>query len=151
MEELLEYLISIVSHGGNMLLNVGPSSDGMISPLQQERLRQLGEWLKVNGEGVYDSRPWHRAQKDPVTNNVWYTSKDKSVYAFFLDWPQDDLLSLGGILTSKKGSVTMLGHDKRPLDWTYRHGGGMVVQLPSISVANLPCLWAWTLKLEHVH
>lgn len=64
-------LISIVcSCGGNILINVGPQSDGMIAPIFEERLRQLGSWLGVNAEAIYGSKPWS-AQNDTVTPNVW--------------------------------------------------------------------------------
>jgi len=53
-----------------MLLNVGPTSDGKIVPIFEERLRQMGDWLKVNGEAVYASKPW-TAQKDSLTADVW--------------------------------------------------------------------------------
>ena len=58
------------SCGGNLLLNVGPTKDGRIMPIFEERLRQMGSWLKVNGEGIYSSRPW-RKQNDTVNSNVW--------------------------------------------------------------------------------
>lgn len=51
-------------------MNVGPSSDGTISPIYQERLTQMGDWLKVNGDAIYKSRPW-KSQKDSVSGNVW--------------------------------------------------------------------------------
>lgn len=53
-----------------MLMNFGPTHDGRIIPIFEERLRQIGAWLKVNGEGVYASKPW-RAQNDTVTPGVW--------------------------------------------------------------------------------
>lgn len=60
----------IHSCGGNLLMNVGPSSDGTISTIFQERLTQMGDWLKVNGDAIYKSRPW-KSQKDSVSGNVW--------------------------------------------------------------------------------
>jgi len=58
------------SCGGNILINVGPTADGMIIPIFEERLRQLGSWLQVNGEAIYASKPW-KHQNDTVTPNVW--------------------------------------------------------------------------------
>lgn len=51
-------------------MNFGPTHDGRIIPVFEERLRQTGEWLAVNGEAVYSSKPW-RAQNDTLTKGVW--------------------------------------------------------------------------------
>ena len=59
------------SCGGNVLLNDGPTHDGRIDPIQEERLRQMGDWLKVNGEAIYNSVPW-KHQNDTLTPDVWY-------------------------------------------------------------------------------
>ena len=53
-----------------MLMNVGPSKEGMIIPIFEERLRQFGSWLKVNGEGIYSTVPW-TYQKDTIAKDVW--------------------------------------------------------------------------------
>ena len=52
-------------------MNVGPTSDGRILPIFQERLKQIGDWLKINGEAIYETKPW-RQQKDPIGNKVWW-------------------------------------------------------------------------------
>jgi alpha-L-fucosidase len=66
------YLVSflIFSTGGNVLVNVGPTDYGMIPPIYEERLRQMGSWLKVNGEAIYKSVPW-KYQNDTINSHVW--------------------------------------------------------------------------------
>ena len=87
LEEILDNLVTTVSCGGNMLLNVGPDSDGVIPPIFQQRLAQLGQWLDINGQAIYSSRPW-RCQNDTLSPDVWYTSKAglSSIYHKSMSW-----------------------------------------------------------------
>lgn len=81
--ELIELLVDLVSAGGNFLLNVGPNADGTIPVIMQERLEQIGEWLSVNGEGIYASRKLKKSKLE----KVWYTQKDGKIYVFFAGFP----------------------------------------------------------------
>ena len=92
LEEILDNLVTTVSCGGNMLLNVGPDSDGIIPPVFQQRLASLGQWLQVNGEAIYSSKPW-RCQNDTLSPDVWYTSKAESLrlLAFYLTSSDSDM------------------------------------------------------------
>ena len=60
--ELVRMFVDIVSKNGNLLLNVGPMADGTIPEIQLSRLRALGAWLQVNGEAIFGTRPWVRAE-----------------------------------------------------------------------------------------
>jgi len=88
--ELIHELIAIVSRGGNLLLNVGPTADGRIPAIMQQRLIDIGEWLKVNGEGIFKTRPWIRSQEKET--NIYYTSNVENVYVICTEWPGQDLI-----------------------------------------------------------
>lgn len=67
---ILQDLVETVALGGNYLLNVGPTPDGMIPVVFEERLRGMGAWLDVNGEAIYGSKPW-RIQSENASLPVW--------------------------------------------------------------------------------
>lgn len=71
---------------------------------------RLGEWLKINGEAIYNTKPW-MIQNDTLSNTVWYTqSKNtKQVYAIILEWPNEGLLYLGSLKTSPSTQISVLG------------------------------------------
>lgn len=66
---LPQELVKTVSFGGNYLLNVGPTKEGVIAPIFEERLLALGRWLDTNGEAIYESKPWRVQVED--TGTVW--------------------------------------------------------------------------------
>nr|XP_050033006.2 alpha-L-fucosidase-like [Dermacentor andersoni] len=73
--ELVTTLVETISCGGNLLITLGPTHDGRIPMLFEERLTTLGAWLALHGEAVYASKPW-AAQNDSVSADVWYTTSD---------------------------------------------------------------------------
>ncbi|XP_066494412.1 tissue alpha-L-fucosidase [Tiliqua scincoides] len=146
--DIIQELVHTVSYGGNYLLNVGPTKEGVIAPIFQERLLALGKWLKINGEAIYESKPW-RVQKENGTDSTWFTSKGAVVYAIFLTWPKDSLLTLPSPVSSGSTEVTMLGFSM-PLKWKAFPGKGLQIMLPLATPSLLPLQYGWTLKLVGV-
>ncbi|KAM8796157.1 tissue alpha-L-fucosidase [Eudromia elegans] len=145
---IIKELVQTVSFGGNYLLNVGPTKEGVIVPIFQERLLALGRWLDTNGEAIYESKPW-RVQVENSTNSVWYTSKGPAVYAIFLTWPRDSLLKLASPIPSPGLQVTMLGLTG-PLEWQKSPDKGVLITLPHVPPSPLSTQSGWTVKLEGV-
>ncbi len=87
-EKLIRNLIDIVSKGGNFLLNVGPTAEGVIPQPSVERLQAMGRWMRVNSEAIYG------AAASPLKKPTWgrYTSKPDKLYAHVFAWPTDGKL-----------------------------------------------------------
>jgi alpha-L-fucosidase len=85
-ETIVHLLINCVAKGGNLLLNVGPRGDGTLCPSQVSRLRDVGHWLRRNGEAIYGTRPWMISEMTTADGRaVRFTAKGKFVYAIALD------------------------------------------------------------------
>ncbi len=107
-EDLIRKLADIASKGGNFLLNVGPTSEGLIPQASVERLAAMGQWMKVNSESIYGttasplgSFPWGRC-----------TAKPGRLYLHVFDWPKDGRLEMPG-LKNKVGKVYLLADEER--------------------------------------
>lgn len=146
--EIIKELVTTISRNGNLLLGVSATKDGIIPPIFRKTLLQLGTWLKVNGEGVYGSKPW-KHQKDAANPNIWYTAKGNTVYVFMLQWPRDKVLYLQSLKVSSQGQITMLG---RPTERLAQLSTGLLagtmISLPALTPDELPTPWAWVLKVE---
>jgi alpha-L-fucosidase len=120
--EIVQLLVKIVSRGGNLLMNIGPGPDGDWDPEAYKRLSEIGNWIKINGEGIYNSRPIAPYSKD----NIYYTqSKDsKTRYAFVLGKNDDVVLPATLELNFPDAknikNVTLLGM-RAALKWTVKN------------------------------
>jgi len=171
--ELILMLADLVSRGGNLLLDIGPTADGRIPVVMEERLLQIGDWLKRNGEAIYGTRPWKRTRQwsagqipemksgefnvhYDVTDYVdrkkpgqavieaFFTVKQNDLYAIVPGWPGQGI-EIRDVRAPSEMRVTLLG-DPRPLRWS-RSGSGIVVHLPSGSGDAAKAQYACVLKL----
>jgi alpha-L-fucosidase len=135
--------VDIVSKNGNLLLDVGPEADGTIPPVQMERLKALGQWLSQNGEAIYGTHPWKRAEgKTGDGVDVRFTEKNSTLYATILGEPSGPTVTLTSLKPKAGERIQMLGYDK-PLIWS-QVGEDVKVMLPS----PLPGKYAYVFEIE---
>jgi alpha-L-fucosidase len=143
--ETIHMLVDIVAKGGNLLLNIAPGPDGNWHDEAYALLREIGDWMKVNGEAIYGTR----ALAPYKDGKVCLTRKqDGTVYAIYLpDGNESTLPSklwLNSIQAKKGTRVELLGHGT--VKWE-RSGNGMLIHVPGKAIASPPCQEAWTFKI----
>lgn len=144
-EELVHILINKVARGGNLLLNIGPTADGRIPVIMQQRLTDIGKWLKVNSASIYDTRKWDQAPAVTKDTKVYFTQKGKDLYVICTAFPDKDF-SVEKI--AKPSNISLLGLKNSTIKTIYKNGK-LTISPPAISPANSPCDYAWVFKLAN--
>jgi alpha-L-fucosidase len=144
-KELIQELIDIVSRGGNLLLNVGPTSDGRIPVIMQQRLIDIGSWLKVNGEGIYKTRKRSVTNQRSKDQTIYFTTKEGILYGIFSSW--EDSITIDLLKDEKVKKINILGYDKT-LEFEIIENNKLKIQIPKLSISEIPCLYSWVLKVE---
>jgi alpha-L-fucosidase len=140
--EIIEKLVDIVSKGGNYLLNIGPGPDGELDPVAYQRLKEIGAWMKINGEAIYGSRIYSSFSEG---DSIRYSqSKDGATkYIFLFNFPADKLL-LTKIAFSKNTTLQMLGSNKK-LTWKQKENAVEITIPESMKAATD---YVWVIKVS---
>lgn len=174
-KSVIDLLIDIVSRNGNLMLNIPLPASGMPDSEELKILDGITKWMAVNSEAIYATRPWkifgagpqstitkgdkgavfdalqfnEKDRKDFSYEDTRFTTKEKTLFAFFMGWPTSTeivIKPLSTISEQKTGlieNVELLGYGKLSFTRDYE---GLKVQLPSVK----PCDYAYTLKIDGV-
>lgn len=172
--ELILVLCDLVSRGGNFLLDVGPTADGRIPVIMQQRLVEIGDWLSVNGEAIFGTRhagrdcQWSHGEipkqgykeyreeynlmdrigREPrdgrAVKQAFFTRRPGVLYAIVPGWPGDKF-EIRDVKTLPNTQVTMLGVPAR-LRYT-RKGDRLRITTPLLKAEEAPCRYAFTFKI----
>ena len=149
--EIIGTLIDVVSRNGNLLLNIGPKADGSIPEGDRRILSDVGNWLRVNGEAIYDSRVWRISKEGPTIDkegaftdgvektyteeDIRFTSGHGCIYAFAMNYPDEGELLIRSLAKKENGvsrafygiidSVSILGYDG-PVEYVRKDEGLLI-------------------------
>jgi alpha-L-fucosidase len=146
-EMLIHNLVDIIAKGGNYLLNVGPTAEGLIPEASVDRLAEIGKWVRVNEEAVYKTQRYANYKEGEMVRYI-QDKKGKYVYAVSFEWP-GETFNLKLVEPKAGSKITMLGY-KGDLEWDYSQESGLSIQIPAnLQIAeNRPCEYAWVFKME---
>lgn len=176
-QALILTLLDVVSRGGNLLINIGPDGDGNIPLIQQERLSQLGSWLKINEEAIYGTRPWKKPvqwtagfkpEDDDLSQYITYdyilahtvnpvekqavietffTYNGSDLFAILPNYPTDALW-LQDVEATSETQVTFLANNKK-IEWAQIQND-LRISIPEYSVDLNSSSEAYVLKVSNV-
>jgi alpha-L-fucosidase len=160
-DQVIHSLADIVSKNGNLLLNVTLLPDGSLPPQMETFLREMADWMKINGDALFGTRPWTIFGEGPTgfksgafhenfkftPQDIRFTRKGDDLYAITLGVPTGDvaihaLAQDSPLVSGEPGSITLLGSAEK-IAWS-RTAGGLVISLP----ATLPCKSALCFKIS---
>lgn len=170
--ELILMLADLVSRGGNLLLDIGPTADGRIPLIMEERLRMMGDWLKVNGEAIYGTKPWTRTRQfsegaipemksgqfmvkydvldyvdrksaGQAVTEAFFTAKGDDLYAIVPGWPGKKLV-IKDAHANRGTKVKLLGGGELS---SSASGKDLSIELPELSADAARAQHAYVLKI----
>jgi len=147
VRQLIHMLVDIVAKGGNFLLNIGPSPEGDWADEAYDRLKQIGEWMRINQEAIYETRTISPYKEGKVCLTQ---KKDGSIYAIYLADEDENQppskIWMSNFQPNSNAKLTMLGVNGE-LKWE-KVGKGFLVHIPESIQNKPPCRYAWVIKIE---
>jgi alpha-L-fucosidase len=151
VDDFIDLFTRTVSENGNLLLIVNLDGTGALPEVQERRLREIGKWLRVNGEAIYGSRPWLVTQQNDGKIRFTQSKDGQTVYAICTDFPEKELV-LQSLYPSRRAKVVMLGAEHIELETqivtnrsSYQYD--LAIRIPESLYQNRKNDYAWVFKI----
>jgi alpha-L-fucosidase len=152
VDDFIDLLTRTVSENGNLLLIVNLDGKGALPEVQERRLREIGKWLKINGEAIYDSRPWLITSQNDGKIRFTQSKDGKTVYAICTEFPKGEL-ELRSLYLGEKSTVTMIGAEHTNLQWRQVKAGwgtrNLKITIPESLYEQRKNEYAWVFKIRN--
>ena len=136
-QKIIATLADIVSKNGTLLLNISPKADGTIPNDQQKVLLEIGQWLSINGEAIYDTHNWIKFGETSKTTKIRYTVSGNNLYAILLGASSEESITLSSLASDSKlkGSIKKISVLGNPLTLTFKQTEeGLILNLPQSTI-----------------
>lgn len=145
-ETLIHNLVDVTAKGGNYLLNVGPTAEGIIPEPSVDRLKSIGKWLSVNNEAIFGTEKLKAHYKQGESIRFTKKKSEPVYYAISLEKPGKELV-LQYIEPSSGSKIHLLGSSE-PLTWKFTDASKLAIQVSSEALAEVGDTEAWTFVIE---
>lgn len=146
---IIRNLVDIVAKGGNFMVGIGPDENGQFHPKAIEALDEAGDWLRVNGEAIYGTRPRPGLRwKEGDTIRFTRTKDNRFIYVLALGWPGRQMV-LTSVHARARSQIILLG-EKQPIKWHETESSGLVMEIPERlqEPSNRPCRDVYAFRVE---
>lgn len=145
-ELLIFNLVDVAAKGGNYLLNVGPTAEGVMPEPSLERLQKIGEWLDINGEAIYETEKLEKNYKQG--DDIRYIKKkgENTYYVVSFD-KSKNTLGFDYVKPVEGSTIRLLGYDE-PIAYTFSDTDGLSFELPPAAKTTLADFSTWVFKIE---
>ena len=148
-EWVVTSVVDATAKGGGFMVGIGPDGSGRFHPTAISQIKEAGQWFRVNGEGIYATRPregllWSEGEKIRYTRS----KSGETVYAFSIGWP-GDRLTLTTVQPRPGSEIRMLGYGE-PLKWDLDPQRGLTIELPPAlqDPEKRPCRWVYGFRIQ---
>lgn len=147
--QLLHNLVDVAAKGGNYLLNIGPTAEGVIPEASVVRLQEIGKWLKTSGESVYGTQRLEKSYRQP--DSLLYTRKKGSDTFYAIQMAElPPTITLENLLGNENTTISLLTNQEISLEWNISENGKITIERPrDLDLSSWDNTKAWAFRVEN--
>jgi alpha-L-fucosidase len=146
-DQLIWNLVDVVAKGGNYLLNVGPTAAGVFPDTSIQRLKEIGDWTKINQEAIYGTNSWKHFGQTEKECRFTYDRKGNNLYVILHQWPADNQLIINDLQLKSNTKIELL-ETHQAISWK-QQGGNVLLTMPEFDSNKIKSRYAFVVKIKN--